>query len=197
MTNLGPSIDLIVVGCSAGGIDALCTILPALSSDAKLAIAVVLHLPQRRVTSVAEIFKDRCTVPVCEADDKQVIQPATIYFAPSNYHLLVEPDLSFALSVEEQVNYSRPAIDLLFESAAFSLKERVAGVLLTGANHDGAKGLQTIATMGGMTVVQNPNEAVEAVMPRSALSLMQPSYIMRLGEIAGWIRSIDRHKEMA
>src|ERR1700753_543210 len=130
--------EAIVIGASAGTLEALAAILPELPDRFDLPIIVVVHVPPDRRSVLAELFQAKCKIPVREADDKEPINAGTIYFAPPNYHLLTERDKSLALSDDEPVLYSRPSIDVLFESAAETYRARLIGVVLTGANQDGA-----------------------------------------------------------
>jgi len=183
-------MDLVVLGCSQGGIDALGRLLPVLRPDSPPVI-VTIYLPPQSETLLPSIFQERCHVQLKEAEDKEAVRPGFVYFAPPNYHLLVEPDETLSLSVEEPVNYSRPSIDLLFESAS-ALGERTAGVLLSGANADGAQGLKRIRDEGGFCVVQDPRSAEAPVMPRAALDLLEPDLCGDLGRIADWLAGLSR-----
>jgi two-component system chemotaxis response regulator CheB len=134
------TIEAIVIGASAGGVEALFNILGPLREGFVLPIIVVLHLPDERRSQLAEVFARRVALPVLEALDKTPVEPGTLYFAAPGYHLSVEQDRSFSLSQEDRVHHSRPAIDYLFESAADAYGPTLAAVLLTGANQDGARG---------------------------------------------------------
>lgn len=164
------NIEAIVIGGSAGAIEALSLILPALPRGFQPPVFVTVHIPISRPSLLAPLFADKCELPVQEAEDKTPIEPGVIYFAPPDYHLLVESKSMLALSVEEAVNYSRPAIDVLFESAADIYEDRLLAVILTGANHDGAAGLQRVVACGGTGLVQLPETAYAAEMPRAALN---------------------------
>lgn len=161
--------EAIVVGGSSGGIDALMTLLPLLPSRLRAAMLIVLHLPRDRPSLLAGIFSERCALPVREAQDKEAIAPGTVYVAPPDYHLLVDHGPGIVLSVDAPVHFSRPAIDVLFESAADLYGDRVIGVLLSGANEDGAAGLHAIHAAGGLVVVQDPASALVSTMPQAAL----------------------------
>jgi two-component system, chemotaxis family, protein-glutamate methylesterase/glutaminase len=163
------TIDAIVIGGSAGAIEILSMILPALPRGFAPSVFVTVHIPTSRPSLLATLFADKCALEVQEAEDKTPIEPGVIYFAPPDYHLLVESKELLTLSVDEAVNYSRPAIDVLFESAADVYEERLIGVVLTGANQDGAEGLRRIVTCGGAGVVQLPETAYATEMPRAAL----------------------------
>ena len=143
------TIEALVIGASAGGVPALLTLLSDLPESFRLPMVAVLHLPDDRDSELAEIFQHRLAIAVREAVDKEIIAPATLYFAGSGYHLSVEMDRSFSLSCEAPVHYSRPSIDVLMESAADAYGAGLAGILLTGANFDGAAGLAKIRQRGG------------------------------------------------
>ncbi|MEC5213984.1 two-component system chemotaxis response regulator CheB [Polaromonas sp. CG_9.5] len=185
-------IEAVVIGASAGGVDALMTILPGLSPTFGLPIVVVLHLPEGRPSLLAHIFGLRLSIPVREAADKESIAPSTVYFAPPGYHLSVEADRSFSLSCEAPVHFSRPSIDLLLESAADAYGAALAGILLTGANFDGAAGLAKIKECGGFTVVQNPAQAQVATMPEAALRQHTPDLILDLEDIRSLLPQLEK-----
>ena len=173
-------VEAVVIGASAGGVEALLALLGDLRPGYCLPIIVVLHLPDERRSQLAEVFAQRVALPVREVQDKQPIVPGTLYFAAPGYHVSVEQDQSFSLSQEEPVHYSRPAIDYLFESAADVYQQRLAAILLTGANRDGARGMSQVNQAGGLTIIQDPDEAQVATMPRAALELFQPDCILPL-----------------
>ncbi len=149
------------MGTSAGGLDALNTILPDLSQGLEPPVIIVQHIRADADDFMVQHFDKRCRLRVKEAEDKMPIQGGTIYFAPPNYHLLVEEDRCFALSTAERVQYSRPAIDVLFETAADAYGNRLLGIILTGANTDGTKGIRSIRQTGGLTIAQSPKTATE------------------------------------
>jgi len=177
-----PSSDvrLVVIGASAGGVEAVGRLLQALPGTTRVAFAVVLHVPPDRPSQLAELFGERCALWVKEAEDKEYIEPGMVYIAPPNYHLLVEPDGSFALSVEDAVLYSRPSIDLLFESAAYAYGSGLLGIVLTGASNDGACGLAEVRRQGGRAWVQDPASARARVMPQAALEQASPHRVLDL-----------------
>lgn len=164
------SLRAIAIGASAGGVHALLQVLPALPADFPAAILVVVHVPPRRDNALVGLLAQKCRMAVKEAEDKEPIESGTIYLGPPDYHLLVESDGTIALSSDEAVNYSRPAIDVLFESAADAFGERLAGIIMTGANHDGASGLRAVSDAGGHAIVQAPATAEVAYMPEAALT---------------------------
>ena len=176
--------DAVVMGASAGAVEALMAILPALPAGFPLPVMVVVHVPPDRRSALAALFAESCQLEVKEAEDKEVTRGGVIYFAPANYHLLVEPDLSLSLSNEEPVHYSRPAIDVLFETAADAYGDRLVGIVLTGASKDGAAGLRAVGEAGGLTLVQDPLTAEAAVMPAAALEAWPASRSLAPREIA-------------
>jgi two-component system chemotaxis response regulator CheB len=187
-----PSIEAIVIGASAGGVEALLNILGPLRTGFVLPIIVVLHLPDGRRSHLAEVFSRRVSLPVLEATDKTPVEAGTLYFATPGYHLSVEQDRSFSLSLEERVHHSRPAIDYLFESAADAYGPTLAAVLLTGANQDGAKGLSRVQQRGGLTIVQDPDDAQVATMPQAALDIVQPDHILPIRGIGRLLVELER-----
>lgn len=184
-------ISAIVVGASAGGVEALGALLPALGRGAGVAVLVVVHLPRERPSRLAEIFAAKCSLTVVEADDKEPIAPNTIYFAPPDYHLLIDTGPQVSLSSDELVHYSRPSIDVLFESAADIYRERLLGIVLTGANDDGAAGLAAVARGGGVTWVQAPRTAAATAMPIAALKSTPGSAALELSEMAQRLRGLS------
>lgn len=184
---LGGRIDAIVLGTSAGGVEALAELLPALPAHFRPALLIVQHLPKER-SLLVEIFSSRCPLPVREAQDKEPVRPGTVYFAPADYHLLVDKGPLLALSVDEPVHYCRPAIDVLFESAADVYGPRLAAVLLTGANEDGATGIQAVRAAGGVTVVQQPDTARAPFMPNAALARGPADFVLSLQQLSVLLR---------
>ena len=187
-----PSVEAIVIGASAGGVEALLTILSPLRKGFVLPIIVVLHLPDERRSHLAEVFARRVSLRVEEASDKTQVEAGTLYFATPGYHLSVEQDRTLSLSLEDRVHYSRPAIDFLFESAADAYGPNLAAVLLTGANRDGASGMAHVKQCGGLTIVQDPDEAQVAVMPRAALDVLQPDHILPIRGIGRLLVELER-----
>jgi two-component system chemotaxis response regulator CheB len=177
-------VDLIVIGGSAGAIEALHQALDPLETRLRPATAIVIHVPAEGPDLLTEIFAPRCAAPVKAAEDKEPIAGGTIYFAAPDYHLLVEKNHTFALSDDERVHYSRPAIDVLFESAAEAYGARLMGVILSGANSDGAAGLRAIAAAGGITVVQSPESAEMVAMPAAALQAAPESIEVDIAGLA-------------
>ena len=185
-------VEAVIIGASAGGVDALLKLLSALPERFRLPVITVLHLPEGRDSQLATIFRQRSSKTVIEPADKDPINPATLYFAGPGYHLLVEKDKTFSLSCEAPVHYSRPSIDLLMESAADAYGAQLAGILLTGANYDGAAGLAKIREHGGFTVVQDPAQAQVATMPEAAIRRLHPDLILRLDDIRSLLLQLDK-----
>lgn len=178
-----PAIGLVAIGASAGGVQALGGLLSALPADFPAAVAIVLHIPPDHASLLAELYETRCALPIKEVEDKETIMPGTVYFAAPDYHMLIEPDRSFSLSCDEPVNFSRPSIDLLLESAACAYGSRVLGIILTGASGDGAQGLASLRRQGGMAWIQDPDEAYAKTMPSAALALAGADRVLRLDEM--------------
>ncbi len=184
--------EAIVIGTSAGGIKALETIFSRLNPRFEAPIFVVQHISAHSDNYLVEHFKKITALKVVEACDKENIRKRSIYFPPPDYHLLIEPGYTLALSRDEKVNFSRPSIDVLFESAADVYGEKLIGILLTGANHDGANGLYYIHQKGGFTIVQEPAEAEVNTMPLKTLELFQPHRILKLKQIASILWELTR-----
>ena len=184
--------EAIVIGASAGGVETLSQILPALPADYPLPVMVVIHLPPDRRSVMTELFAQKCTIRVVEAEDKEPILPRTVYFAPPDYHLLVETDRRLSLSSEEPVLFSRPSIDILFETAAFAYGPALIGVVLTGASSDGANGLKAVAEAGGVTLVQAPELAIASAMPLAALASAPASSRLAPAAIADYLLQVRR-----
>ena len=187
-------IDAVVIGASAGGFEALLAVLKGLPSTYPMPLVAVLHLPDNHDSRLAELFDYRLDLRVREARDKEAIEPGVLYFAPSSYHLLVETDHSFSFSCEDRVNYARPSIDVLFETAADAWGKSLAGILLTGANYDGAAGLAGMRVAGALTIVQDPATAEVPTMPEAAIRAMAPDLILPLAEIHSLLRRLGENR---
>lgn len=182
--------ELVAIGASAGGIEALMALFRELRPPLRVPVVVVLHVPDNNESRVPELFAARLRVPVREAQPHAPVQPDCIYFAPPGYHLLVEADRTFSLSCDEPVLFSRPSIDVLFETCADALGDRLAALLLTGANEDGARGLARVAALGGLTAVQDPAEAGHAIMPQAALRLATPRFVLPLAGLRALLQTV-------
>jgi two-component system, chemotaxis family, protein-glutamate methylesterase/glutaminase len=187
---LADRIRAIVIGASAGGVEALAVLLPALPANLAASVLVVLHLPRERPSLLVEIFAPRCARPVREAQDKEPIEPGTVYFAPPDYHVLVDEGPHLALSIDDAVHFSRPSIDVLFESAADVFGPHLLGIILTGASRDGASGLDAVRRAGGVTVVQDPGDAQVRLMVEAALERGPVDFILTLAQIADLLRGL-------
>jgi two-component system chemotaxis response regulator CheB len=188
----GRRIELVVIGGSAGGVDALIGLLPEIPTHFQASVVCILHVPADRDSRLAELFDQRAGLPVREARDKEAIEPGVIYFAGSGYHLSVERDRTFSLSCEPPVQFARPAIDILMEAAADAYGPALAGILLTGANHDGADGMRAIRARGGLTVVQDPLEAQASAMPGEAIRRCAPHLVLPLSGIRALLPLLER-----
>jgi two-component system chemotaxis response regulator CheB len=184
--------EALVLGASSGAVEALNFLLPVIPEGARIPVVVVVHLPPNRASLLPEIFAARCSARVREAEDKDPVSAGTIWFAPSNYHLLLERERTFSLSVDEPVNFSRPSIDVLFESAADCFGSKLCGIVLTGANEDAALGASAIRREGGLVIVQDPSTAEAVQMPNAAISKANPQIIASLPQIADFIYQATR-----
>jgi two-component system chemotaxis response regulator CheB len=187
------ALPVIVIGASVGAIEALSVVLPSLPAGYPFAVLIVVHIPPDSRSLLTEIFGPRCQIRVKEAEDKERLAPATIYFAPPDYHLLVEADYTISLSSDEPVRYSRPSIDVLFETAADAFGDDVTGVVLTGSNGDGAVGLRAIYDAGGKGLVQSPAEAAGKEMPLAALHACPETGSLPLLEISAALNALAAH----
>lgn len=184
--------DAVVIGASAGGIDALAVLVDGLAPPARAAVIVVLHLSERHESRLAQLFGARSGLPVEEAQPHAPVRPGTVYFAPPGYHLLVEVDRTFSLSCDAPVLYSRPSIDVLFESCGDAYGARLAGMVLTGASEDGARGLAAVRAQGGLTAVQDPAEAQHPAMPEAAVRLADPEFVLPLAGLHRLLQTVLR-----
>ncbi|MBC8054037.1 MAG: chemotaxis protein CheB [Sphingobacteriaceae bacterium] len=162
-------IEVLVIGGSAGSIDVILKILQDLKKDLSIAIIIIVHRKSTSDSSLTKLFNRRSAIEITEANEKEEILPGRIYLAPANYHLLIERDRTFSLDYSEKVQYSRPSIDVTFVSAAEIYEQSLAGLLLSGANSDGAEGILTIANTGGLTIVESPETAEVDFMPKAAI----------------------------
>ncbi len=177
----------VVIGASAGAVPALLTILPALPATYPLPVMVVVHVPPDRENALVALFGAKSKIVIKEAEDKEDAAPGVVYFAPSDYHLLVETDGALSLSADAVVHHSRPAIDVLFETAADAFGSGLAGIVLTGANEDGAAGLAAVARAGGAAVVEDPDHAYSPFMPAAALRACPTAKVLSLPQIRDYL----------
>jgi two-component system chemotaxis response regulator CheB len=189
--------DLVVVGSSWGGLQALGRLLADLPHDFEPAVVIAQHRhPDSHPGTLQHLLQQQTERPVLEAEDKLAIEPRHVYVAPPDYHLLVERG-SFALSVDDRVRHARPSIDVLFESAAYAYGDRVVGIILTGANDDGAQGLARIKELGGVAVVQDPVAAAKREMPDAAIASTAADAILPLEEIGAYVHGLCTRPESA
>lgn len=187
-------IEAVAIGASAGGVEALLQLLPALPSGFDAAVLVVLHRApaSHELGSLAEVLQRHCAMPVRDAWDRQSLVAGEVTLAPANYHLMVDPGPVAALSVDEPVLWSRPALDPLFESAAAVYGPRLLVVVLTGASADGSTGAQTARRAGGLVWVQTPSQARAPAMPQAALDRAGADAIVSLDDLAWALRNKGR-----
>jgi len=183
--------QMLVIGGSAGSLDVLLTVLPALKRKLDLAIIIVLHRRPGE-SQLTNLLGEKSGWPTKEAEEKEAIEKNTIYLAPADYHLLIEKDKTISLDFSEKVHYSRPSIDVTFETAADAYGNNMAALLLSGANVDGAKGMQAIKAAGGLTIVQDPEEAAVSFMPQQALLHTKVDYIASTAEIIQIVNQLNR-----
>jgi two-component system chemotaxis response regulator CheB len=180
----------VVIGASAGAIEALSVLLSALPATFALPVVVVVHIPPNAASCLADVFRPKCALRMQEAEDKAPLEPGTVFFAPPDYHLLIEATRSLALNADEPVLYSRPSIDVLFESAADAYGPALIGIILSGANEDGAAGLRTVAEAGGTTIIQDPKGAFASAMPEAAMAACPSAHVLPLAKIAAYLQEV-------
>lgn len=186
--------EAIVIGVSSGGMNALQTIFSALPARFSIPIIIVQHLGAHSDSQWIKLLNEKSLLEIKEADEKEKIETGIVYIAPPNYHLLIEKDKTFSLTIDERVNFARPSIDVLFESAAEAYQDKLIGMVLTGANNDGTKGIKRIKECGGLIIIQDPKTAVSSYMPKSAITAIDPDYTGSLQEIAQLLLKIDQQK---
>ncbi len=185
----GVGYDIVMVGTSWGGLAALRTLVSGLPEEFAMAVAIVQHRHKDSDHLLRMLLQEGSSLEVCEIEDKMPIGPGRVYVAPPDYHTLVEPG-HFSLSTEAPVRYSRPSIDVAFGSAADSYTHRTVGLVLTGANADGAEGLRLISDRGGMALVQDPTTAESPMMPRAAANAVPRARVMPLPEIVRFLAEL-------
>ena len=184
--------EAIVIGVSSGGLKAMKVMFSILPKDFNTPIIIVQHISSRSDNQWIKLLNDKCNLYLEEADEKEKIRNGKVYIAPPNYHLLIEKDKTFSLTIDERVNFARPSIDVLFESAAEAYKNKLIGVVLTGSNNDGTNGIKRIKELGGLTIVQDPETAESSYMPASAIAAIKPDYILSLEEITDLLIKLDK-----
>ncbi|MDN5203349.1 chemotaxis protein CheB [Fulvivirgaceae bacterium BMA10] len=191
--NLSNKYKAITIGGSAGSFQGITKILSKLPKGMSLPIVLCLHRLKHVRNGFVEALSIKSTKPVVEPYDKESIKRGNIYLAPSNYHLSVELGNKFSLSTEEMINNSRPAIDITMETAAYTYNQKLIGILLSGANKDGAKGMKAIKDRGGLTIVQDPSECMINTMPQAALDITDIDYILKIEEIVEFLNELDKY----
>ena len=181
---------LVVIGGSAGSLHILLQILTDLKTDLRVPVIIILHRKNDSESSLGQLMAMRTQLQVKEADDKEPIVPGTVYLAPANYHLLVEQDNHFSLDASEKINFSRPSIDVTFQTAADAYTNAVTGILLSGANADGVEGLRLIQRMRGTIIVQDPATAQVPFMPQAALDELTVDHIFNTAQISAYINAL-------
>jgi two-component system chemotaxis response regulator CheB len=184
------AVEAVVIGASAGAVEALSVLLPSLPATWSIPIVIVVHIPADRPSLLVELFRSKCRIGVCEIEDKEPLTGGRAYFAPPSYHVLVEPDRRLSLSCDEPVHFSRPSIDVLFESAADAFAGNLVGIVLSGANSDGAAGLSAICSRGGVGLVQRPGCAYNSTMPEAAIEACPEARVMSLDEISRFLADL-------
>ncbi len=182
--------DAVVMGVSAGGLKALTILFKELKDNFALPVLLVQHLHASSDDYLVRHLAAVSKMVIKEADEKETIERGNVYIAPPNYHLLVEEDRTLSLTTDERVNFCRPSIDVLFETAVETFGQKLVGVILTGANDDGAKGMWLIHKAGGVTIIQDPKTAEVETMPGAVLRYFRPDYILSLVEIARFLNNI-------
>lgn len=183
MPDLDGKYQAIVIGTSAGGLFALSVLLEKLPSGFGIPIIVVQHRSKDERDLLEEVMQNKCKIQIKQADEKENIASGFVYIAPPDYHLLIESDKTFSLSSDEQVHFSRPSIDVLFETAAMVFKDTLVGIILTGANNDGAAGIISVKKFGGLTIAQDPVDAQFPAMPEAAIKTNAVQHIWTLSKI--------------
>ena len=176
--------DLVVIGASSGGLDGLIKLLKRLPQHYMIPTVAVLHQRPNRSSGVPDMLSKYTHLQVQEPDDKQGIEAGYFYVAPPNYHLLIDSDKVFSLSLDAPVNFCRPSIDIAMESAADTYRDRLLGCILTGANSDGAEGVMYVKRNGGYVVVQDPKEAAVDSMPKAAIAATDVDAVLSIEQIA-------------
>jgi two-component system chemotaxis response regulator CheB len=180
----GRQFKAVVIGVSTGGVSALKLLLGALPADFPVPVLVATHITPDSDDGLAVLLDTLCAIRVKEADEQETVRSGTVYLAPANYHLLVERGGFLSLSVDPPVNFARPSVDVLFETAAGAFGRALIGVVMTGAGFDGSRGLKRIKELGGLTIVQHPADAEADSMPRSALAEVEADHVTTLKKLA-------------
>jgi len=185
------SCGALIIGGSAGSLDVLLEIFPALRNDIGFPIVLVIHRKASNESLLTDLLKSRTTLEVSEAEEKEFLSPGKVFIAPADYHMLIEDDQSISLDYSEKVNYSRPSIDVTFQSAAEVFGEKLVCILLSGSNADGVEGLKSVNNFGGRVVIQNPNTAIMPYMPQQAVQNVKPHVILDSHNMADYINKLN------
>lgn len=183
--------DALIIGGSAGSLDVLLKVLPGLDADLSFPVIIVIHRKNGTDSLLPELLSGKTALVVKEIDEKEALLPGTVYIAPSDYHTLIEQDRTFSLDDSEKVNYSRPAIDVTFQSAAEVYRDRLVCVLLSGSNADGVNGLKSVKSWGGIAVIQDPATARVAYMPQQAALQVKIDYTLPMEDMAEFINLLS------
>ena len=186
--------EALIIGGSAGILEVLLKVLPDLDTDLAFPVLIVIHRKNGADSLLPELLSGRTRLTVKEAEEKELLLPGVIYIAPSDYHVLVEMDHTLSLDYSEKINYSRPAIDASFQTAAEVYQDRLACILLSGSNADGVDGLKYVKQWGGMVVIQNPDNAQVAYMPNQAKSQVKIDHILNAEDMAEFINLLSQSK---
>lgn len=186
--------DAVVIGTSAGGLYALTEMLASLPGDYAVPIIIVQHRSKDQRFLLEEVLQNKCRIAIKQADEKEKIEAGVVYIAPPDYHLLVERDRTLSLSTDPHVRYSRPSIDVLFQSAAIVYKDRLAAIVLTGANSDGSRGIVEVKNYGGTTIVQDPKEALFPAMPKAAIETKVVDKVLPIKLIKDFLLTLMQDK---
>jgi len=181
----------LIIGGSAGSLDVLLEIFPALRNDIRFPIIIVVHRKASNESLLTDLLKSRTTLAVGEAEEKEFLIPGKVFIAPADYHMLIEEDRSISLDYSEKINYSRPSIDVTFQSAAEVFREKLVCILLSGSNADGVEGLKSVNNYGGSVVIQNPNTAIMPYMPQQAVINVKPHVILDSHDMADYINKLN------
>ena len=187
--------EAIVIGVSSGGMKAMKVMFSLLPKDFNTPIIIVQHIRSQSENLWIRLLNEKSNLFIKEADEKESIEHGKVYIAPPNYHLMIESDKTFCLTIDERVNYARPSIDVLFESAAIAYRDKLIGVILTGSSSDGSLGLKKIKEYGGLTIAQDPKTAESGYMPASAIAVVPMDHILSLMNIIKLLIKIDKQKE--
>lgn len=186
------SIELLVIGGSAGSLEVILKAFPKLLVKLPFAVIVVLHRKQNTDTTLIDLLSTKTKIPVIEANEKEPIKAGCIYVAPADYHLLIENDRTLSLDYSEKVNFSRPCIDITFQTAAETYKSALACLLMSGASADGVEGLELVKTLKGLTAVQDPRTAEVSYMPQKALEKMKVDFIVDTEKVSDFVNSLAK-----